>query len=91
MLEIEGKKKKGVKRRREKGKQDKNCRERVTGEGNKKVCSALLDICYLRKNVTVLLQKKDRSYLVLSVRYHCGGWSEEVNSCILILSYMVYL
>jgi hypothetical protein len=25
------------------------------------------------------------------VRYHCGGWSEEVNSCILILSYMVYL
>ncbi len=23
------------------------------------------------------------------VRYHCGGWSEEVNSCILI-SYMVY-
>ncbi len=28
--------------------------------------------------------------LVVSVRYHCGGWSEEVNSCILI-SYMVYL
>jgi hypothetical protein len=26
----------------------------------------------------------------LTVRYHCGGWSEEVNSCILI-SYMVYL
>jgi hypothetical protein len=25
------------------------------------------------------------------VRYHCGGWSEEVNSCILILSYMIYL
>jgi hypothetical protein len=25
-----------------------------------------------------------------SVRYHCGGMSEEVNSCILI-SYMVYL
>ncbi len=24
------------------------------------------------------------------VRYHCGGWSEEVNSCILI-SHMVYL
>jgi hypothetical protein len=24
------------------------------------------------------------------VHYHCGGWSEEVNSCILI-SYMVYL
>ncbi len=28
--------------------------------------------------------------LAISVRYHCGGWSEEVNSCILI-SYMVYL
>ncbi len=27
----------------------------------------------------------------LIVRYHCGGWSEEVNSCILIISYMVYL
>ncbi len=26
----------------------------------------------------------------INVRYHCGGWSEEVNSCILI-SYMVYL
>jgi hypothetical protein len=26
----------------------------------------------------------------VSVRYHCGGWSEEVNSCILN-SYMVYL
>jgi hypothetical protein len=25
------------------------------------------------------------------VRYHCGGWSEEVNSCILFLSYMVCL
>jgi hypothetical protein len=28
---------------------------------------------------------------IKNVRYHCGGWSEEVNSCILILSYMVYL
>ncbi len=26
----------------------------------------------------------------VTVRYHCEGWSEEVNSCILI-SYMVYL
>ncbi len=64
MLEREEKKKKGVKRRRGKGKQDKNCRERVTGEGNKKVRSTLLDICYLRKNVTVLLQKKDWYYLL---------------------------
>jgi hypothetical protein len=29
-------------------------------------------------------------WITLTVRYHCGGWSEEVNSCILI-SYMVYL
>ncbi len=28
--------------------------------------------------------------LTVCVRYHCGGWSEEVNSCILN-SYMVYL
>jgi hypothetical protein len=27
---------------------------------------------------------------IIYVRYHCGGWSEEVNSCILN-SYMVYL
>ncbi len=27
---------------------------------------------------------------ISTVPYHCGGWSEEVNSCILI-SYMVYL
>jgi hypothetical protein len=26
----------------------------------------------------------------LSVRYHCGGWPEEVSSCVLN-SYMVYL
>ncbi len=71
MLETEGKKKKGVKRRQEKGKQDKNCRERVTGEGNKKGRSALLDICYLRKNVTVLLQKKDRYYSIFSNNKLC--------------------
>jgi hypothetical protein len=29
-------------------------------------------------------------HVIVHVRYHCGGWSEEVNSCILI-SYMVYL
>ncbi len=27
----------------------------------------------------------------ITVRYHCGGWSEEVNSSILVISYMVYL
>jgi hypothetical protein len=30
-------------------------------------------------------------FRLVAVRYHCGGWSEEVNSCISILSYMVYL
>jgi hypothetical protein len=30
------------------------------------------------------------SQRVVNVCYHCGGWSEEVNSCILI-SYIVYL
>jgi hypothetical protein len=30
-------------------------------------------------------------YMLFTVRYHCGGWFEEVNSCILIISYMVYL
>jgi hypothetical protein len=33
-------------------------------------------------------QKKEEDDHI--VRYHCGGWSEEVNSCILIISYMVY-
>ncbi len=28
--------------------------------------------------------------LILAVRYHCGGWPEEVNTCFLN-SYMVYL
>ncbi len=47
----------------------------------------LLDSCW-----TI---SKDRQYfhwkvLEVLVRYHCGGWSEEVNSCILN-SYMVYL
>ncbi len=26
-----------------------------------------------------------------TVRYHCGEWSEELNSHILLLAYMVYL
>ncbi len=28
--------------------------------------------------------------ITLTVRYHCGGWPEEVNTCFLN-SYMVYL
>jgi hypothetical protein len=30
------------------------------------------------------------SGLIGNVRYHCGGWPEEVNSCVLN-SYMIYL
>jgi hypothetical protein len=40
--------------------------------------------------VHVIIAEENFLHLVI-VRYHCGGWSEEVNSCILILSYMVYL
>jgi hypothetical protein len=29
--------------------------------------------------------------LMGSVHYHCGEWSEELNSRILLLAYMVYL
>ncbi len=32
----------------------------------------------------------DKRQAVICVRYHCGGWPEEVNSCVLN-SYMVYL
>ncbi len=35
-----------------------------------------------------LLISRDCLYIV---RYHCGGWSEELNSPILLLAYMVYL
>ncbi len=34
--------------------------------------------------------KTRKKYGDLTVRYHCGGWPEEVNSCFLN-SYMVYL
>ncbi len=33
----------------------------------------------------------ETGYSVVTVRYHCGGWSEELNSRILLLAYMVYL
>jgi hypothetical protein len=48
--------------------------------------------CCIKQYVCVQLDlKRTRMKLLIhSVRYHCGGWSEEVNSCILI-SYMVYL
>jgi hypothetical protein len=42
---------------------------------------------------TAIVSSPKYSYKVMridSVRYHCGGWPEEVNSCVLN-SYMVYL
>jgi hypothetical protein len=41
------------------------------------------------EGVSQLFEKLTFS-IVIAVRYHCGGWSEEVNTCILN-SYMVYL
>ncbi len=53
-----------------------------------KICNNVLKICNLC--IKCVQCMTERQYIV-SVSYHCGGWSEEVNSCILILSYMVYL
>jgi hypothetical protein len=63
------------------------------------VCTAYIQDNYLAVVYTACIQDNyltvvytnyiQSDYLVV-VRYHCGGWSEEVNSCILI-SYMVYL
>ncbi len=60
------------------------CVFRRTGLG---VCSVELGVwSVLYRGVCVRWVEVD-----VFVRYQCGGWSEEVNSCILILSYMVYL
>jgi hypothetical protein len=40
--------------------------------------------------ICCLLSRKFAPSLNISVRYHCGGWPEEVNTCFLN-SYMVYL
>ncbi len=47
-------------------------------------------LCVLYWEVEFLELNQNKFNLV-SVRNQCGGWSEEVNSCILTLSYMVYL
>jgi hypothetical protein len=53
--------------------------------------------CYVFFILLLLGYKVSKGWLektllrMIVVRYHCGGWSEVVNSCILILSYMVYL
>jgi hypothetical protein len=38
-----------------------------------------------------ILLRALKSEIIVLVRYHCGGWSEELNSHILLLAYMVYL
>jgi hypothetical protein len=40
---------------------------------------------------TMEQRSEERNLGVVIVRYHCGGWSEELNSRILHLAYMVYL
>jgi hypothetical protein len=45
-------------------------------------------ICIMKEPSSLLFAFKKK---IVGVCYHCGGWSEEVNSCILIISYMVYL
>jgi hypothetical protein len=46
---------------------------------------------YCPFNYSIIARTNENNYTVVTVGYHCGGWSEEVNSCILIISYMVYL
>jgi hypothetical protein len=41
-------------------------------------------------NFTLKLHKQKSILQTVVVRYHCGGWPEEVNTCFLN-SYMVYL
>jgi hypothetical protein len=48
----------------------------------------LLPSIIIALRLTTVIMYNVARYVI--VRYHCGGWSEEVNSCILI-SYMVYL
>ena len=43
----------------------------------------------LGQRVLITLQSNCQRVLD-NVRYHCGGWSEEVNSCILIISYSTW-
>ncbi len=43
------------------------------------------------KYVHLILISVVKNTPTTTVHYHCGGWSEEVNSPIFFLSYMVYL
>ncbi len=43
-----------------------------------------------RKSLFFLCRVLSFFLTICSVRYHCGGWPEEVNTC-LLNSYMVYL
>ncbi len=47
------------------------------------------DVLFKRKALAGKLALAQLIYNI-SVRYHCGGWPEEVNTCFLN-SYMVYL
>jgi hypothetical protein len=52
--------------------------------------SALENFIIISKFCKDDLDKVDNKAQILTVRYHCGGWPEEVNTCFLN-SYMVYL
>ncbi len=57
-------------------------RSRLPTQAAKQIYSSCL--------LSTLFHRTSLAFTVL-VRYHCGGWSEEVNSRIFFLSYMVYL
>jgi hypothetical protein len=52
---------------------------------NKKINSNNLNVYYNANDPGMVLNPD-----LITVRYHCGGWPEEVNTCFLN-SYMVYL
>jgi hypothetical protein len=61
---------------------------RVSGE----LGAALnLDPVVPRIDSVHIVEHKKSQVLYTTVRYYCGGWSEDLNSRILLLALMVYL
>jgi hypothetical protein len=50
-------------------------------------CNLCAEMCIFHRQIPTIFTNS----VYIPVRYHYGGWSKEVNSCILIISYMVYL
>jgi hypothetical protein len=60
------------------------------------VIRKLTEYWLLEQSILALRKIQDISAIMqagglLAVRYHCGRWSEELNSRFLLLAYMVYL